>query len=220
MEHIPSYIFDWIESKHFDSLTESQRHEVTAWMTKEEYNELHRAAAGVKELKEEQPQPAIATREALLTAFDKRYIQPERQAKSIFFYSVPLWKVAAVFLLFGGGALWIILETRFHNAVSYITIKDTVYVPSYTANDETIKVKDTVYLPGDGSGKRTAKKTVVRHRVTVVSEEKLESTTSKVASLPGTNSSFIKDKDALSNKPKGNSLKDDTLLQKFRFIGL
>ena len=212
MENIPSHVFDLIEEKNFPALTALQQKEVLEYFSTEEYNDLHEAAVSAKYFDTEIADAVPLIGQKLFRKFDEKY---PVQKKSFLLYSLELWKVAAIILFLSGGALWLILQAKYHKEVSYVMIKDTVYVPSFSS--EEIKIHDTVYLDR-GNNKETKKET--HHRVEVITKESGESTSYIPASIPGTNLLSNREKDALPDKQKRNPLKEDTALHQFKFIKL
>ena len=215
MEHIPTLIFDWIETHSFELLEIEQQQEVLIYFSENEYDELHLAAISTQNHLEEMVDVNTVIEQKLIESFDRKF--SHQQKKSIMFYSVQLWKVAALFLFIGGGALWIVLQAKAHKEISYITIKDTVYVPSFAENEDVVKVYDTVYI---NSGAQKTAKRETRHRIEMSASNQKETTAFIPSSIPGIHLLSIKDKDELVNKQKGNSLKDDTLLRQFKVVRL
>lgn len=215
MEHIPTLIFDWIETHRFESLEKEQQQEVLIYFSKNEYDELHLAAVSTQNHLEEMLDVNPVIEQKLMKSFEQKFSHHPK--KSILFYSIQLWKVAALFFLIGGGTLWVVLQAKAHKEISYVTIKDTVYVPSFTGTENLIKVYDTVYI--NSGAQKTAKKET-RHRIEMSTSHQKETTAFVPSSIPGIHLLSIKDKDELVNKQKGNSLKDDTLLKQFKVVRL
>lgn len=212
---MPSHILEHIGSKSFAQLSSAEQQEVLQYLTREEYDAFHEAASLAHDWEREAPQPDPAIGQHLQQQFEKRY---NKERPSVMLYPVQLWKVAAVFLLMAGAGTWLLLQAKGKQEVTYITLKDTVYVPSFASGDQALKIYDTVYIKEQD---RTVKKEV-RHRAGIVTApESHEETTAYVpAAIPGLHMLTIREKDALSNRPKGNSIKDDSLLQHYRFVRL
>jgi hypothetical protein len=218
-EHIPSGLFDLIDQKDFASLTPNEQKEVMACFTPEEFDELHRASAEAKKMHTDVWDVSPNVSDELLQAFNRKYTLSRKDSRSLILYPVQLWKVAAMFLLLAGGVTWIIHFTS-RKEITYITLKDTLYVPSFTSNESNIGVYDTVYSDNREPSDRHDPRNVVRHRVEMTVAEPHESSDYIDVYIPPVNLLSVRERDAVPNQQKGNSLKDDSLLQHYRFVRL
>lgn len=215
MEHIPAYIFDWIELKPFDALSLKQQKEVAKHMDEEEYTQLHQAAIVASTYSKQNEAKTVATSstlEHLNTIFDKHYPPQKKQLQPLV-----VWKIAASFLLLAAAVFsfgWYKAQHQKPEVVTHI-ITDTVFVDRAKTVPNQAKVYDTVYIERpSNSGSRKLNSTPPKYirdpfnyREELLQENPLNS-------IP------FSDKDQPQNRPKNNSIKDDTLIQNFDFVQL
>jgi hypothetical protein len=150
-EHLPQVIFDWLENRHFSTLTSAEQEQVLAYFSEEEYNELHNNAFYIrKSLQAGSTSGHAPVKAGLLKTFDKTYTDTQRP----FPFLQVFWKIAAVFLLFATGWLCHYLSGYKHNASE--TMADTVYITQknlYTPE----KIFDTIYIGTDRESPGTTK---------------------------------------------------------------
>jgi hypothetical protein len=124
---------------------------------------------------------------------------------------IALWKAAALFLLLGGG--WLVFVLTNKNTViqtSYITKLDTVFVEKEIPGE---KIHDTVYIEYERKQKRN-----LEHLP--IDNSSLPKQEINIPTMNDINIIGIKEKDKPVNNAKGNSIKDDSLINAFQFVTL
>lgn len=201
-EQIPEELFDWVKSMPYDALSEIQRETVLRWFTPAEYDDMHRALYLVSENRLSRKD---ALRTNLLTVFDKKY---QSRTVELRLAVLRVWQVAAAILfvmLFGSSYLWIRAGKKTPVA-EIIQLRDTVYMEAPQA--EVIRVHDTVFLQHQQGSRITHKQ---------------DHSVSHPRSLPQVSDVHIRsihEVDALPNRVKNNSIKDDTLISHYSFVTL
>ncbi len=215
MEHIPAYIFDWIEHQPFSALTAQQQKEVIPYLGEDEYTQLHQAAIVANTYAKQDEDKIVATNTTqahLNTIFDKNYPPQKKQLPPLI-----VWKIAASFLLLAAAVFsfgWYKAQHQKPEVVTHI-ITDTVFVDRAKTVPNNFKVYDTVYIemPSKSNSRKLNKqppkyiRNPFNYREELLQENPLNS-------IP------FSDKDQPQNRPKNNSIKDDTLIQNFNFVQL
>lgn len=201
---IPSELFDWMEAYSFGQLDPNQRKRVLEHFGEEEYESMHLAAGALsKAARVLPPRGREKIKEELLTAFDRRPAtnSPARWMKIQF----GLGKVAALVVLFS-----IALTAQyihFRNVRSEITgtvRMDTLIVQAEAP--QPILIRDTVVLRGENpSVEKTTRPVAGRVTLPVAETQDLY--------ITGTD-----ELDRPLNKPKRNSLEQDSLIGKYGFV--
>ncbi|MES2616352.1 MAG: hypothetical protein V4613_00650 [Bacteroidota bacterium] len=123
--HIPSEIFDWINTKDFDALTEAQQQLVLEHLTKETYNELYENAFRIQEgLSLNQSPRHSKIKRNLIEQLENK--QGSSMSLIRNFSNNTFWKAAAVVLIFISG--WISHQLIHHQPLGnfpFMTITDT-----------------------------------------------------------------------------------------------
>ncbi len=213
MENIPSFIFDLVNQKDFETLTAPEKTKVLAYLSEEEYNELRQGVllSEAVVFNEQQIPGNDAQKELLL-----RRLKQKHQPFMWWQTPVALWKVAASFLLFGLIGYFYINAKTGHTNKKVLAQTDTVYLEKLLPAE---KVYDTVYL---------------KQTVTAVRHEKPKQQTASYRTpqnqqsvddnaLPGVNNLnllSVSDYDKVINNKKGKSMKDDTLITTIGFVTL
>jgi hypothetical protein len=212
MEHIPSFIFDLIESTSFHGLSEAQRNLVLQHMPEEEYNTLRNAAMEARRFAghDESPQPANRIRTQLMEHLEQQQ-QTATLFKMIINRPVAVWKVAAMFLLLGGATILMAKMKKNVPQIRYITQIDTLYLEK-----EGPRIYDTVYLTREAEYPVRS----TRHSYSRVTEN----TSALPDPLPehynGINLVPASEKDRPINNKKGVNIKDDSLISSYGFVRL
>jgi len=209
-ENIPAGIFDWILSIPFEKLTSAQKAEVLLHLDEKMYDELHATAMGITgtvNIPVAKGKPA--SKNILLEKFDAHH----RQKKGVVVFMrrpVALWKAAAIVVLVLSAWLYFYTPEKKENPGQLVAQVDTVYVTKEITT-EPVKIHDTIYITKYASTKNK-KDTAIKSQTTVVNNDALPVNQNNAGIIPV---------EALGNKqnqPRGNSMKDDTLLKKFSFV--
>jgi len=212
-ENIPSVIFDWIEVKDFASLTSVEQKIVLKYLTEQEYDELYEGASGIQSIYEmDGMDHNDRIKESLLARFEKRTASSDDNNRLIILPSM-IWKAASVMVFLT--CCWMFYELRKKNdTITYLMSHvDTMYL---TTEPEPLEVKvfDTVYLKKEIAKREKTQKVPDNKRVSRPSKYSNVSVSSDINVLS------IKDYEAVPNKQKRNSLKEDTLMRKYRVMTL
>jgi hypothetical protein len=203
-EEMPSVIFDWIEQKGFSTLAAEQQQEVLKYLSSEEYEELHRTALGVKVSVHKQV--SNSRKEELFHHFDRKHRSGRiigLQSQSLIF-----WQAAAVLLfLLSGWLFYRIFDVKSDHAIQQMASIDTVYVDREVKSNPEI-IHDTVYLYKQLSRSthenRTGGNATTNHAPEELTQE---AEAIEVMSL--------NDLENPVNNTRGNSMKDDSLLNRY-----
>lgn len=210
-EQIPAFIFDWLEQHSFEALTPGQQKEVLLYLTADAYRELHLAARSVKSAGIATQAPGKANRkQMLLDRFDSIHARPRPFVKRV--GALLLWKAAAVFFFFVSGGIGF-YALRHQGSPMVSVIRDTVYVNEAKASAP-LKVYDTVYVYNQETGEQ---------QKGAASPPLQVSRSRHYTSLPASDDIHvlsIEEMESLPNTPRGNSLKDDSIARKYKFITL
>lgn len=206
-ENIPSYIFDWMETYSFSSLTDEQKTDVLKYFPKEEYDELHKNSIVIKSIQEPVfSETSEERKQNLLNRFESKH---ETKRKRFVLYS-NFWKVAASLVLLGCG--WILnylIPGKTTTDTGFVTLIDTVYLTKEIITDP-IEIYDTLYVT-----------TTSKSEVKTTQAYKNYSGNSRVDQEQENNSSVYMDEvGSPLNRQKRNSMKDDSLVKEFSVIML
>lgn len=203
-EHIPTALFEWVKHIPFEQLSVAQQQEVLHWFSRDEYFHLQQA------LRLHNAQPISRKNEirtALLSAFDKKQ---QHKTVELRLTILRAWQIAAAILmvmLFGSSYLW--MRSGKKNAVAdIIHTRDTVYLDS--GDKQTERVYDTIYLVREE--KRADANQTYRRK------EKISPAV--IPQVSDVNIRGIHEIDAIPNRLKRNSIKDDTLMNHYSFVTL
>lgn len=207
-ENIPAIIYEWLKAASFAELEKAQQEEVVRHMNADEFDELHFTHVSLVKTASSTPS---ANREKikmlLLEHFDHKQT---RQHKLLFLNKpVALWKAAAAVLLLLTGWLLFYLAGKKENSPQLAARTDTVYVIKKIPA-EPVKIYDTVY--------------VTKYVQSSKKEDRYKEDASPNGSM-NVHDNYepmhivsVRELDNASNQPKGNSIKDDTLIKKFGFV--
>lgn len=214
MENIPNHLFDLLHTKDFQELTATEQTNVLAFIDEQTYTSMRMASVFSQQFfVDEDPVTVNPVRlQQLLTKVEaKQFAQPN------FVWNKPiaLWKVAALFLLLGGGWTVFVLANKNQEIhTTYITQLDTVFVDKVVPGE---KIHDTVYIEYERKQQRK------QHRHNEQVHTEYSSIPAQEVNIPTTtdmNIVGIKKKDEPVNDKKGNSIKDDSLINAFGFVTL
>lgn len=214
MENIPAHIFDWIEQTPYATLSSKQKQELQNYISEEEYTNLHQAAiiaTGYAKTGKGKVQPQANALQQLHTVFDSTYTEKKRRLAPLVF-----WQAAASFLLIAVAALslgWYSAQHQKPQVITHIKM-DTVYVNGAKQLPSEIKIYDTVYL------EQPTQKQQQRHKAYSLPRNRTIPYKNIVPDNAPLNSVPFSQKDQPQNRPKNNSIKDDTLIQNFNFVQL
>ncbi|MCG9879544.1 MAG: hypothetical protein MH472_03000 [Bacteroidia bacterium] len=202
-ENIPSELFDWLNQSSFEQLNTEQQKTALTWFSPEEYNSLHLASKTVTE-EEQKIQRNANRKQQLLHYFESTHRKNETK-----FYHLSWIKIAALFLaLLGIQFMW--TKVYFGKQESQHICKiDTQYVYTQMPNNP-IYYYDTVYLTSQSNTKEKS------------SSRKQQASGQKdnFISLPEMKIKDFSELNAEANQIRGNSLKDDTLLNTYSLVRL
>lgn len=190
MENIPEIILTLIEQKEFDSLSETEKNNVLQYITRDEYDSMHRTAFLLKQEKPELPLINAAAKDKLMT----HLMSKTQNHPAMWSTPVQLWKAASIIILLGAG--WFLhWQTYRQKHVEYVTQLDTVYLEK----EVPVKVYDTVYYKEESAVSYTSQKSP---------ENSARLNRPHKISAP------------VEPKRRGVSAKDDSLIQSFKFVTL
>jgi hypothetical protein len=214
MEHIPNHLFDLLDQKDFKTLNAEEQASVLACMDEQTYTSMRNATI-VSHRYFEDEQSEVVNPKQLQYLLNKVDAQQAHETGIVWNKPIAMWKVAAMFLLLGGGWLVFMLANQ-HKVVhtSYITQLDTVFVEKEVPAE---KIHDTVYIEYERKHQRKQ----------MHPEERLPSESystpvreTNIVSISDVNIVHLKEKDEPINNKKGNSIKDDSLINAFGFVTL
>ncbi|MES2558805.1 MAG: hypothetical protein V4590_03640 [Bacteroidota bacterium] len=214
MEHIPDHLFDLLNQKDFQALNPEEQSSVLAVMDEPTYASMRKASVVSRQFFAEEKSTPVKP-EYLQQLLKKAEAKQQHEPTIVWNKPIALWKVASLFLLLGGG--WMVFMLANKNQVvrtSYITQLDTVFVEKEVPGE---KIHDTVYIEYERKQQRQHTRGENR------SHKDYSSVPTGDASLPvisDVNIVRIKEKDEPINNSKGNSIKDDSLINAFRFVTL
>lgn len=209
-ENIPAHIYDLAERFRFADLGEQDRKNVLEYVDENTYNDLHMAAVAIRQSIVKTPAPGKnQRRQQLLTVFDAHN---EKRPVVIPLWKQPvaLWKVAAVVVLLLTGWTSVFIGMKKEPEKNLVASVDTVYVTKEVPS-EPVKIHDTVYVE---RYKKNDEKKAVPH-INPVSPANGTMTPVQTDFI---NAAGVESLNNRPNQPKGNSMKDDTLLKKYSFV--
>lgn len=205
-ENIPNEIFDWINTFSYQELNPKQQMFVSHWFSPNTYNLIHQVAKHASEENTRLSRKS-SIKHHLLNKFELKYQSISWHQKAI-----PWWQPATIIILLLAIISSLLVKQKPTNNRNLLALTDTIYIEKQMESAP-IYIHDTVYL----NEKKTMK---LEGKTTVLSEYK-EHKTYKNTTIP--NHILVQGIDALestSNQIKGNSLKDDTLLNTYGFVRL
>ncbi len=209
----PPAILNMLAKKNFSSLNADDQLLVLNCMDEETYSKLHETYLGIyttETAMAEKLKLRPQTEAKLIAALHNKQRKPN-VLHAAMRYKIPAWQAAAAILILFCSFLYFRSGASQHASTTLATINDTVKVVS--TQIEKVFVHDTIYLE-QKSGKSTAQ----QKRDTILADNR---NIREIASQP--NIQFEKLSVLTLNssediKPSGNSLSDDTLVNKFRFV--
>jgi hypothetical protein len=214
-EHIPNHIFDWLETVDFENLPAEKQEEVKTWLSADEYQEMRLTLVVIKASKVNSANLTGSRKARLMEHFDTVYPNKKTAVTKIHY-----WQMAAGFLLLlCVGLLFQKWQVSPEKSPVMAAIRDTVYLVKNAA-PEMVRVHDTVYLAVPSAEKTASVQTVVRtknpnsfNRNTTPSSAYTAVADTRLV-LP------VESVESSRNDPKGNSMKDDSLLRKYSFVSM
>lgn len=239
-ENIPAIVFDWLEAYDFQGLSSEQKQEVLKHSTEEEFNELRQTIVGIKTTAFPAYIENMASRKQTLLArfdsihsrplvsiredtnqggarFDRIHSDKKRNHRPVFALTNWVWKAAAVFLFFlSSGLIYQKMTVKNVNGVALASSIDTLYVIKEVASAPTW-IYDTVFIH--------LKPKQVKPSYTIDSGYSSNTQTALAGDLQSFNPDplpvvSLRELDNASNRPKHNSMKDDSLLRRYSFATL
>lgn len=214
-EQIPNHIFDWLETVDFENLPAEKQEEVKAWLSADEYQEMRQTLVAIRASKVNSTNLSGNRKARLMEHFDTVYPKQKTAVTGILF-----WQMAAGFLLLlCGGLLFQKWQVSPEKSPVMAAIRDTVFMVKNSA-PEMVRVHDTVYLSVPSGEKAASAHTVARtKRPDSFNRNSTPSPTYAAVSdtrlvLP------VETMESSRNDPKGNSMKDDSLLRKYSFVSM
>lgn len=207
-ENIPSIIFDWMETLSFSELSETQKKNVLTYFSEETYQELHLAGEKAKHayhasaVSEDFPSKRV-----LLEHFDRHHQLRKPMGASS--KGLLFWQAAAILLMMlSGGLFYRFIDLKKSMGSQTVAAVDTVYVTKEVTSDPLV-VFDTIYLYKEQT-KTAVVKSTQNHNIAVSILNPLSDGEEQQNTSLG----------ELNTKPRGSSMKDDSLLKKFGYVSL
>ena len=214
-EQIPNHIFDWLETVDFENLPAEKQEEVKAWLSADEYQEMRQTLVAIKASKVNSTNLSGNRKARLMEHFDTVYPKQKTEVTKIHY-----WQMAAGFLLLlCGGLLFQKWQVSPEKSPVMAAIRDTVFLVKNSA-PEMVRVHDTVYLSVP-SGEKTATVQTVAGRKTYNSPIRISTRSNSYAAVSDNRLVLpVETMESSRNDPKGNSMKDDSLLRKYSFVSM
>lgn len=203
-EKTPNSIFDWSEKFSFAELSDLQKKEVLLYLSEEDYTGMYETSKGLKVLLKQSSHATIYTnKNKLLDHFDATH----KNRKHLKFKIVMAWQAAAlVLMVLSGWLFYRVFDLQKADTTLQVASKDTIYVTKeISAQPEYIH--DTVYLYKESG--RSSKDNSTENPT-------LSSDSDKTKSFPQS----PRERNGSASVPRGNSMKDDSLLKKFGFVAM
>ena len=211
VEKLPNEIFDWIHSTPYQQLNPLQQKVVLAFLDEDQYSELFEAT---QKLQFDVESPIIDTsdsRDLLVNYFHKQKYSSKIMdlSRRQFIY----WQVAAaIFFMLLGWFTYPLLKGKDAANRPLVSFIDTVYI-NRDIKQSPLVIRDTIIVTKilSSSNKtlyinNTKKQTPLSTNTSVLNQDILSSSTFD-----------LQDE---ANRPKSNSMLDDSLAKKFGFVAL
>jgi hypothetical protein len=137
LNHIPDELFNLVESKAWQMLSEVEKQKVLKYLTEEEYNSLHFTFNETKIYFHDHKN--IKAPESLSVNLERKFNNHHKKN-----YMVPLWQVAAILVVMFGTFLYVLKNQNTIEKQIVNTIHDTLYVPQIAEADK--KETDTIII--------------------------------------------------------------------------
>lgn len=155
MNTLPDHILEWIEHVPYEMLTQEQREAVAMYVTKVDYDEMHRTAQWIHHQAPVFKPAPTKQKQALLATFDRHYRKPI----PLWQQPVQSWKVAAILFLLGAG--WLLHWNSYKQTVpATASLVDTVYF----TEEVPVKVYDTVFVQSPSTVSSSTEHSTTKHR--------------------------------------------------------
>ena len=149
--NIPDHLFQWIESKDWQDLNESEKSIAGGYLSELEYTDLRLVFLSAQEVYKMNTQVEVPV--AIKQNLDKAFKMQHQ--KTIL---IPLWQAAAVLLCMLSGFVYYAFHTKAIEKTIVNTIHDTLYVPQYveskSKNNDTIVVYKYIRNKKSNAGKQ------------------------------------------------------------------
>ncbi len=210
-EKVPAVIFDWIKTKSFEDLTHSQKKDVLTYLSEEKYKEMYLAYLRIKPVSGSGNfVQELQSKNILLKHFDKRYPKEKNAGNGSSQKTLLFWQAAAVFLMLLSGALFYnFMDLKKSLSSQPVASADTVYVTKEITTGTSV-VYDTIYKYIESYSNAGS--------TTHVEEVIFENEDLQPLNDGGYQPSI--DLDNIDIRPRGSSMKDDSLLRKFGFVSM
>lgn len=208
MKQIPNQLFELIESKPWNALTENEKEFILIHLSMETYSELHEMFMSAASLNKAEKQLVVPT--SIKDNLDKTFKKQHQES-----YKVPLWQAAAVLLVMLGGFVYYTLNNQSIEKVIVNTIHDTIFVPKIVSTE--VKTTDTVIVYHYVNAKTIAtnKSSKVGDKTTISeNDEAITKPVSRIRTL-----SHEEIKNSIHNL-KNKSMFEDTLYQKIGYASI
>jgi len=202
-EKTPAVLFDWVETFSFEQLNPAQQKEVLVHLSEEAYNEMHRTSIDLKSASALWNDDFSDRKELLLVHFDRHHKQ------ELGFKGHMIWQAAAVLLLMLSGWLFYqVFDLKKEPVIKQMASIDTVYVDREVTSSPEV-VHDTVYRYKklQNNDRESA------YQIEITEKEEIAPLNDMIA-VP------VLELENFNTTPKGNSMKDDSLLKKFGFVAM
>lgn len=215
-EHAPAEVFDWLETHRFQDLTTDQQKVVLTFFSEDEYLEFSQVVRALKDgSATANAQSRIRIKQELLNRFDA--LHPPTDARTLEKAAI-WWRAAAVGLLLISSVLTLLLARRStSDPTSMLTKTDTLYLVKRVASAPE-KVYDTVWIQAANPQKSNPKRNP--DTLLAISDSPTFQPGPPWKMLEETPVVSLKNMGSQANRPKHNSMHDDTLLRRFSFVTL
>lgn len=213
-KEIPNIIFEYINQKSFEKLSQEQKVEVLNIISEETYTELHIAATNVHMLNTFRKETFNNEnrKEELLLSFKK-----QNTKLKVLQYPVQIWKVASVILLLTSIFFIFAKNQSTKNTIVYIEKKDTIYIETAKI---AAKIIDTIFAKTDENRHQNKNKIMDKKWRNFNQKQVLVSNNIKynIENITPLNIISVKNIDKMANKGKNSSIKNDSFIHKFGFV--
>jgi hypothetical protein len=215
IKNIPDEILNLVQNQSYDQLDESELGIVNQFLSLEEYTDLHNAYIHSKAffIQDESMEPSVQIKENLLKSFREKNKKRVEVKMNPFLIRVSLWKVAAVFIgLFGLSYFVIIKNIKGSTEILYTSIHDTIRVPVLIPEQSipVSSVKEVLHKKLENNKRTSNHKPINNSSGRNLNSNNQPKVDSGIRSLdPGDLKQGI--------KPKGKTMKEDPLVNRFSF---
>jgi len=204
-QHWPVQIFNWLSSQHFSQLTAAEQTTVLACMSETEYNNLHAAAKAIGQYKTPPKNHTAGSRQFLLEAFDKQHSPADKRR---LYHNPGIWQAAAALLLLVCGWMCAQLIQASQFQAPAVALADTVYI-NQEVKGATVQLHDTIYVYKTRYMRDSA---IATTQPALYNGEQQHSFFSNEADRQFLDVTRL---DSIYGTPRGNSMKDDSLILRY-----